>query len=84
MNNLIEAIETKDYMQVKSLFEEAMKEKTLDLIENRKIELAKSIMVEGEDDPEKDDEDETDDGDDEKDDESDEDEGDEKDDKEED
>lgn len=59
MTNIVEAIKANDYMKVKSIFTESMEAKTKELREARKIEVAQSVMIEGEeplDDEDKDDE----------------------------
>lgn len=48
MTNIVEAIKANDYMKVKSIFTESMEAKTKELREARKIEVAKSVMIEGE------------------------------------
>lgn len=61
MEDLIEAIKSNDLVAVKKAFAPLIAEKTSELIEARKIEIAQSVMIEGE---EADDDDEDDDKDD--------------------
>lgn len=56
MEDLIEAIKSNDLVAVRKAFGTLMTEKKASLIEARKIEIARSIMIEGEE--AKDDEDE--------------------------
>lgn len=48
MEDLIEAIKSNDLVAVKKAFAPLMAEKTTSLIEARKIEIAQSVMIEGE------------------------------------
>lgn len=59
MEDLIEAIKSNDLVAVRKAFAPLLAEKTASLIEARKIEIARSIMIEGEE-PEEDDESEED------------------------
>lgn len=75
MEGLIEAIKSNDLVAARKLFAEAMAARTIDLIKEEKIAIARNFLIEGE---EPDDEDEdSDDKDDKKDKDSDEDEDDE-------
>lgn len=78
MEGLIEAIKSNDLVAARKLFAEAMAARTIDLIKEEKIAIARNFLIEGEE-PEDDDDDEDEDGDDEDDkkDEDDEDEDDE-------
>ena len=58
MDDLIQAIASKDIVKTKNFFNEAMKEKVSNIIEQRKVEIASSVMIEGEEKPQDDDEDE--------------------------
>lgn len=60
MDDLIQAIASKDIVKAKNFFNEAMKEKVANIIEQRKVEIASSVMIEGEEKPQDDDEDEDD------------------------
>lgn len=60
MDDLIQAIASKDIVKTKNFFNEAMKEKVSNIIEQRKVEIASSVMIEGEEKPQDDDEDEDD------------------------
>ncbi|ANZ50768.1 putative prohead core protein [Escherichia phage U115] len=81
MEGLIEAIKSNDLVAARKLFAEAMAARTIDLIKEEKIAIARNFLIEGEEpDDEDDDEDEdedSDDKDDKKDKDSDEDEDDE-------
>lgn len=59
MDDLIQAIASKDIVKAKNFFNEAMKEKVANIIEQRKVEIASSVMIEGEEKPQDDDEDES-------------------------
>ncbi|AZV01292.1 prohead core protein [Shigella phage vB_SdyM_006] len=48
MEDIIVAIKNKDLVEVKKLFSEAMKERTLGLIEAEKLKICQNIFVEGE------------------------------------
>lgn len=48
MDDLIQAIASKDIVKAKNFFNEAMKEKVANIIEQRKVEIASSVMIEGE------------------------------------
>ena len=77
MEGLIEAIKSNDLVAARKLFAEAMAARTIDLIKEEKIAIARNFLIEGEE-PEDEDEDEDDDEDsDDKDDKKDEDEDDE-------
>lgn len=69
MEDLIEAIKSNDLVATRKVFKELMSEKATSLIEERKIEIARSIMIEGEEvddeDNDADDKDKKDEGDDE-------------------
>lgn len=66
MDQLIEAIKSNDFVKTKRIFNEAMKPIVASILEEQKIALAKSIMIEGESEKEEDDdEDQEDDEDDE-------------------
>lgn len=56
MEALMEAIKSNDLVAVRKAIAPLLQERTSNLIENRKIELAQSVMIEGEE-PEVDDED---------------------------
>lgn len=80
MEGLIEAIKSNDLVAARKLFAEAMAARTIDLIKEEKIAIARNFLIEGEepdDEDEDDDEDSDDDKDDKKDKDSDEDEDDE-------
>lgn len=83
MEGLIEAIKSNDLVAARKFFAEAMAARTIDLIKEEKIAIARNFLIEGEepddeDDEDEDDEDEdSDDKDDKKDKDSDEDEDDE-------
>ena len=48
MDDLIQAITSNDFVKAKQCFEESMKSKVDKVLENRKIEISKSVFVEGE------------------------------------
>lgn len=75
MEGLIEAIKSNDLVAARKLFAEAMAARTIDLIKEEKIAIARNFLIEGEEPDDEDDEDE--DGDDKKDKDSDEDDEDE-------
>ena len=80
MEGLIEAIKSNDLVAARKLFAEAMAARTIDLIKEEKIAIARNFLIEGEepdDEDEDDDEDSDDDKDDKKDKDSDEDDEDE-------
>lgn len=80
MEGLIEAIKSNDLVAARKLFAEAMAARTIDLIKEEKIAIARNFLIEGEEpeDEDKDEDDEdSDDKDDKKDEDSDEDEDDE-------
>lgn len=80
MEGLIEAIKSNDLVAARKFFAEAMAARTIDLIKEEKIAIARNFLIEGEepdDEDEDDDEDSDDDKDDKKDKDSDEDEDDE-------
>ncbi|ACP30812.1 prohead [Escherichia phage RB14] len=76
MEGLIEAIKSNDLVAARKLFAEAMAARTIDLIKEEKIAIARNFLIEGEE-PEDEDEDSDDDKDDKKDKDSDEDDEDE-------
>lgn len=77
MEGLIEAIKSNDLVAARKLFAEAMAARTIDLIKEEKITIARNFLIEGEEPEDEDDEDEDDDKDDKKDKDSDEDDEDE-------
>lgn len=78
MEGLIEAIKSNDLVAARKLFAEAMAARTIDLIKEEKIAIARNFLIEGEEPEDEDDEDEdSDDKDDKDSDEDDEDEDDE-------
>lgn len=80
MEGLIEAIKSNDLVAARKLFAEAMAARTIDLIKEEKIAIARNFLIEGEEPEDEDDEDDdedSDDKDDKKDKDSDEDEDDE-------
>lgn len=81
MEGLIEAIKSNDLVAARKFFAEAMAARTIDLIKEEKIAIARNFLIEGEEPDDEDDEDEddedSDDKDDKKDKDSDEDEDDE-------
>ncbi|QLF80953.1 hypothetical protein SP1_0106 [Escherichia phage vB_EcoM_SP1] len=78
MEGLIEAIKSNDLVAARKLFAEAMAARTIDLIKEEKIAIARNFLIEGEEPEDEDDEDEdSDDKDDKKDKDSDEDDEDE-------
>ena len=81
MEGLIEAIKSNDLVAARKFFAEAMAARTIDLIKEEKIAIARNFLIEGEEpddeDEDDDDEDSDDDKDDKKDKDSDEDEDDE-------
>ncbi|ANN87062.1 prohead [Escherichia phage UGKSEcP1] len=76
MEGLIEAIKSNDLVAARKLFAEAMAARTIDLIKEEKIAIARNFLIEGEEPDDEDDED-SDDKDDKKDKDSDEDDEDE-------
>ncbi|QBQ79499.1 prohead [Escherichia phage vB_EcoM_OE5505] len=76
MEGLIEAIKSNDLVAARKLFAEAMAARTIDLIKEEKIAIARNFLIEGEEPDDEDDED-SDDKDDKKDKNSDEDDEDE-------
>lgn len=76
MEGLIEAIKSNDLVAARKLFAEAMAARTIDLIKEEKIAIARNFLIEGEE-PEDEDEDDDEDSDDKDDKDSDEDEDDE-------
>lgn len=59
MEDLIEAIKSNDLVAVRKAFSTLMTEKKTSLIEERKVEIARSVMIEGEEaEDDEDDEDE--------------------------
>lgn len=82
MEGLIEAIKSNDLVAARKFFAEAMAARTIDLIKEEKIAIARNFLIEGEepedeDDEDEDDDEDSDDKDDKKDKDSDEDEDDE-------
>ncbi|WRN92587.1 prohead [Shigella phage vb_GEC_SH_GT] len=78
MEGLIEAIKSNDLVAARKLFAEAMAARTIDLIKEEKIAIARNFLIEGEEPEDEDDDDEdSDDKDDKKDKDSDEDDEDE-------
>ncbi|AGR46116.1 prohead core protein [Enterobacteria phage RB5] len=81
MEGLIEAIKSNDLVAARKLFAEAMAARTIDLIKEEKIAIARNFLIEGEEpedeDEDEDDDEDSDDKDDKKDKDSDEDEDDE-------
>ena len=82
MEGLIEAIKSNDLVAARKLFAEAMAARTIDLIKEEKIAIARNFLIEGEepedeDDDEDEDDEDSDDKDDKKDKDSDEDDEDE-------
>lgn len=76
MEGLIEAIKSNDLVAARKLFAEAMAARTIDLIKEEKIAIARNFLIEGEE-PDEDDDEDSDDKDDKKDKDSDEDDEDE-------
>ncbi|CAH1615487.1 prohead [Escherichia phage UGKSEcP2] len=76
MEGLIEAIKSNDLVAARKLFAEAMAARTIDLIKEEKIAIARNFLIEGEE-PEDEDDEDSDDKDDKKDKDSDEDDEDE-------
>ncbi|EPA9330158.1 prohead core protein [Escherichia coli] len=69
MEGLIEAIKSNDLVAARKFFAEAMAARTIDLIKEEKIAIARNFLIEGEEpDDEEDDEDEDDEDSDDKDD----------------
>lgn len=78
MEGLIEAIKSNDLVAARKFFAEAMAARTIDLIKEEKIAIARNFLIEGEEPEDEDDDDEdSDDKDDKKDKDSDEDDEDE-------
>lgn len=81
MEGLIEAIKSNDLVAARKLFAEAMAARTIDLIKEEKIAIARNFLIEGEEpedkDEDEDDDEDSDDKDDKKDKDSDEDDEDE-------
>lgn len=71
MEGLIEAIKSNDLVAARKLFAEAMAARTIDLIKEEKIAIARNFLIEGEE-PEDEDEDEDEDSDEDDEDEDDE------------
>lgn len=67
MEGLIEAIKSNDLVAARKFFAEAMAARTIDLIKEEKIAIARNFLIEGEE-PDEDDEDEDDEDSDDKDD----------------
>lgn len=76
MEGLIEAIKSNDLVAARKFFAEAMAARTIDLIKEEKIAIARNFLIEGEE-PDEDDDEDSDDKDDKKDKDSDEDDEDE-------
>lgn len=76
MEGLIEAIKSNDLVAARKFFAEAMAARTIDLIKEEKIAIARNFLIEGEE-PEDEDDEDSDDKDDKKDKDSDEDDEDE-------
>lgn len=55
MEDLIEAIKSNDLVAVKKAYAPLIAEKVHSLIKARKVEIARSVMIEGEEEPEEDD-----------------------------
>ncbi|EKD6720604.1 prohead core protein [Shigella sonnei] len=77
MEGLIEAIKSNDLVAARKLFAEAMAARTIDLIKEEKIAIARNFLIEGEEPDDEDDDEDSDDKDDKKDKDSDEDDEDE-------
>lgn len=77
MEGLIEAIKSNDLVAARKLFAEAMAARTIDLIKEEKIAIARNFLIEGEEPEDEDDDEYSDDKDDKKDKDSDEDDEDE-------
>lgn len=73
MEGLIEAIKSNDLVAARKLFAEAMAARTIDLIKEEKIAIARNFLIEGEEPEDEDDDEDGDDKDDKKDKDSDED-----------
>lgn len=71
MEGLIEAIKSNDLVAARKLFAEAMATRTIDLIKEEKIAIARNFLIEGEE-PEDEDDDEDEDSDEDDEDEDDE------------
>ncbi|AHY83370.1 prohead core protein precursor to internal peptides [Escherichia phage vB_EcoM_112] len=71
MEGLIEAIKSNDLVAARKLFAEAMAARTIDLIKEEKIAIARNFLIEGEE-PEDEDDDEDEDSDEDDEDEDDE------------
>lgn len=61
MEGLIEAIKSNDLVAARKFFAEAMAARTIDLIKEEKIAIARNFLIEGEEPEDEDDEDEDDD-----------------------
>lgn len=68
MEGLIEAIKSNDLVAARKFFAEAMAARTIDLIKEEKIAIARNFLIEGEEPDDEDDEDEDDEDSDDKDD----------------
>ena len=77
MDDLIQAIKSNDLVAARKLFAEAMAARTIDLIKEEKIAIARNFLIEGEEPDDEDDDEDSDDKDDKKDKDSDEDDEDE-------
>ncbi|QBO65577.1 putative prohead core protein [Escherichia phage vB_EcoM_G2540-3] len=77
MEGLIEAIKSNDLVAARKLFAEAMAARTIDLIKEEKIAIARNFLIEGEEPEDENDDEDGDDKDDKKDKDSDEDDEDE-------
>lgn len=67
MEGLIEAIKSNDLVAARKLFAEAMAARTIDLIKEEKIAIARNFLIEGEEPEDEDDDEDGDDKDDKKD-----------------
>ena len=77
MEGLIEAIKSNDLVAARKFFAEAMAARTIDLIKEEKIAIARNFLIEGEEPDDEDEDEDSDDKDDKKDKDSDEDDEDE-------
>ena len=77
MEGLIEAIKSNDLVAARKFFAEAMAARTIDLIKEEKIAIARNFLIEGEEPEDEDEDDDDEDSDDKDSDEDDEDEDDE-------
>ena len=65
MKQFIEAIKTRDLTLIKKEFDKIMEAKKAQIIESQRVEIASSIMIEGEEEKDRDDEEDMEDEDDE-------------------